>query len=184
MKWRTEPRPSSSTAFDSFLGSSSRKKLDHKALLHQLTPPRGGTPPAPPAEEAQCCPDQLGGVGVDSREEEAAHSASKWVSLKACFLLPSPIQASSCPTSPKTSLSLQGGLGKNKGHHLFSYSSASLHTQHRLLPQPSETPLGHTGSDLPLNYSLPGCVLFNCTGLQPINHCSPTCKHFCESLIV
>lgn len=140
--------------------------------------------PAPPAEEAQCCPDQLGGVGVESREEEAAHSASKWVSLKACFLLPSPIQASSCPTSPKTSLSLQGGLGKKKGHHLFSYSSASLHTQHRLLPQPSETPLGHTGSDLPLNYSLPGCVLFNCTGLQPINHCSPTCKHFCESLIV
>ena len=67
--------------------------------------------PAPPAEEAQCCPDQLAGVGVESREE-AAHSASKWVSLKACFLLPSPIQASSCPTSPKTSLSLQGGLGK------------------------------------------------------------------------
>ena len=32
-----------------------------------------------------------------------------------------------------------------EGHHLFSYSSASLHTQHRLLPQPSETPLGHTG---------------------------------------
>ena len=52
VRWRTEPRPSSSTAFDSFLGSSSRKRLDHKALLHQLTPPRGGTPPAPPAEGA------------------------------------------------------------------------------------------------------------------------------------
>ena len=110
--------------------------------------------------------------------EQAAHSAAKWVSLKACFLLPSPIQASSCPTSPKTSLTLQGG------YHHFTYSSASLHTQHRLLPRPSETPLGHTGSDLPLNYSLPGSILFNCTGLQPINHSSPTCKHFCESLIV